>query len=154
MYVRGSMIGWCLAVLHVLCLPVAAPGARIVVSPCGNDDWSGLTDGCSDTRIGPKRTIQAAIDAADNGDEILVTPGTYNETIDSLGRAITLRSAARALASIILGIGLRSSAIVTCADSSGDIERFFFGLCVSGRLDSCSCPRRLCHWGDVFGPEV
>ena len=38
------------------------------------------------------RAIQLAIDAADPGDEIVVPPDTYNEIIDLLGKAITLRS--------------------------------------------------------------
>ena len=38
-------------------------------------------------------TIQQAIDASVNGDEIVVQPGTYHETIEIDGRSITLRSA-------------------------------------------------------------
>jgi hypothetical protein len=37
-------------------------------------------------------TIQAAIDDARNGDEIVVSPGTYYENIDFQGKNITLRS--------------------------------------------------------------
>ena len=37
-------------------------------------------------------TIQAGIDAASAGDVVLVTPGTYPENIDFLGKAITVRS--------------------------------------------------------------
>lgn len=37
-------------------------------------------------------TIQAAIDAAGNANEIIVEPGTYQETIDFAGKTITLRS--------------------------------------------------------------
>jgi parallel beta-helix repeat protein len=37
-------------------------------------------------------TIQAAIDVSTSGDEIVVSPGTYNENIDFLGKNITLRS--------------------------------------------------------------
>ena len=37
-------------------------------------------------------TIQEALDAAQNGDTILVDPGTYIELIDFKGKAITVRS--------------------------------------------------------------
>ena len=37
-------------------------------------------------------TIQACINAAINGDECVVAPGTYNELINFNGKAITLRS--------------------------------------------------------------
>ncbi len=52
-------------------------------------------------------TIQAAVDAASNGDEILVAPGTYTGTgsqvVDMLGKAITLRSSGGATATVIDG---------------------------------------------------
>src|SRR3989338_8168703 len=35
-------------------------------------------------------TIQAAINASGNGDEIIVSPGTYNESLN-LNRSVTLR---------------------------------------------------------------
>jgi len=38
-------------------------------------------------------TIQAAIKASSDGDTVLVAPGTYTESIDFLGKAITIESA-------------------------------------------------------------
>lgn len=48
-------------------------------------------------------TIQAAIVAAVGGDTVLVAPGTYVETIDFLGKAITVRSAGGAVVTTIDG---------------------------------------------------
>ncbi len=46
-------------------------------------------------------TIQAAIDAAMDGDEVEVHPGTYNEAINFLGKAITLYSSGGAAVTTI-----------------------------------------------------
>ncbi len=46
-------------------------------------------------------TIQAAISAAQNGDTILVSPGTYAENIDFIGKAITVKSTNGAKVTII-----------------------------------------------------
>jgi hypothetical protein len=37
-------------------------------------------------------TIQSAINAASNGDTVVVAPGTYTENINFLGKAITVES--------------------------------------------------------------
>ncbi len=66
-------------------------------------------------------TIQAAVDAASGGDVILVAPGTYTgtgyEVVNTLGKAITLRSTYGAMVTIIDGEGARR--VVECSNSEG-----------------------------------
>ncbi len=64
-------------------------------------------------------TIQACIDAAVSGvDECVVAPGTYHETINFLGKAITLRSSGGADVTTIDATGIGGS-VVTCASGEG-----------------------------------
>ena len=42
---------------------------------------------------GDYTTIQAAIDAAVTGDEVVLQPGIYNQTFDYLGKGLVVRSA-------------------------------------------------------------
>ncbi len=58
-------------------------------------------------------TIQSAIDAATDGDEVVVEPGIYSETIDFLGKDIVVRSAMGPEKTILDGTGLDSS-LVRC----------------------------------------
>lgn len=62
-------------------------------------------------------TIQAAIDAAVDCDEIVVSPGTYNETINFLGKAITVRSSNGPELSTINANGTGS--VVKCIANEG-----------------------------------
>lgn len=60
-------------------------------------------------------TIQQAIFAAQVGTEILVAPGVYNEAIDLLGKAITVRGSAGPDETVINATGIPAS-VVTCAN--------------------------------------
>ena len=66
-------------------------------------------------------TVQGAIDAANNGDEILVAPGTYTGTGDAVinlnGKAITLQATGLPQDTILDGEGLRT--VVRCNSAEG-----------------------------------
>ncbi|MHC5114890.1 MAG: hypothetical protein ACYTGP_10740, partial [Planctomycetota bacterium] len=67
--------------------------------------------------VGPGESIQAAIEMAMDGDEIIVAPGFYFENIDFLGKPITLRSSHGASATFL---GQRSAdSVVKCVSGEG-----------------------------------
>src|SRR6266404_1033259 len=55
---------------------------------------------------GDQATIQGAINVANNGDTVLVAPGTYYENINFNGKAITVTSSGGAAQTIIDGGGV------------------------------------------------
>jgi hypothetical protein len=63
-------------------------------------------------------TIQGAIDVANNGDTVLVAPGTYYENINFKGKAITVTSSAGAVSQTIIDGG-RKAPVVTFNSSEG-----------------------------------
>lgn len=69
-------------------------------------------------------TIQAAIDAADDDDSVVILPGTYtgegNREIDFLGKAITVRSADPNDPNVV------SATIINCSDEIGSYTGFNF----------------------------
>jgi len=76
-------------------------------------------------------TIQSCIDAAVSGqDECVVAPGTYNETIDFLGKAITLRSSDGPEATIIDATGLNDS-VITFKSGEG-LDSVVEGFTITG----------------------
>ncbi len=68
-------------------------------------------------------TIQAAVNAAENGDEVIITPGTYqgsgNRDIDCTGKAITIRSVYPNDPNIV------NSTLIDCQGSEADPHRAF-----------------------------
>lgn len=66
---------------------------------------------------GDQATIQGAINAANNGDTVLVAPGTYYENINFKGKAITVTSSGGAAVTIIDG-GNKES-VVTFSSGEG-----------------------------------
>jgi parallel beta-helix repeat protein len=62
-------------------------------------------------------TIQAAINAAANGDTVLVAPGTYAENIDFKGKAITIKSVNGAATTVI--DGGHNGSVVTFSTQEG-----------------------------------
>ncbi|HOW73361.1 MAG TPA: right-handed parallel beta-helix repeat-containing protein [Phycisphaerae bacterium] len=82
----------------IVCL-ASAPAARattfFVNATCGDDSWSGRSSACT-APAGPKRTVQAAVNAASTGDEVVLAPGIYSgagNTELNLGpSSITVRS--------------------------------------------------------------
>ena len=97
------------------------------------------------TEGNPYCSIQTAIDNAVDTDEIVVAPGTYFETIDFLGKAITLRSLDGVDVTIIEAQGF--DPVVTCDSAEGPgtvLEGFTitggFGESGCGMANTCSSP--------------
>jgi len=102
------------------CWLAVAPLA-LVVSAAGGADWSVSQDG-----TGHYTLIQDAIDAAAGGDTVTVYAGTYTETIDPSGLAITVQANLDDYGSVIIdGEGTRQC--VQCANEESD-STVFTGL--------------------------
>ncbi len=82
----------------------------------------------------PFCAIQTGIDSAANGDTCLVAPGTYFETINFNGKAITLRSSDGSNVSTIDGTALNNS-VVKCVNSEGS-DTVLQGFTITGGTGS------------------
>ncbi len=80
-------------------------------------------------------TIQAGIDAAVKGDEVVVAPGTYNESIDFNGKTITLRSSEGPDVTIIDAAAAFPFFTVRCNSDEGP-DTLFQGFTVTGASTS------------------
>ena len=74
-----------LALLMAIPLSVMASTTWFVNAQHGSNGYSGLSS------FAPKRTIQAAINAASAGDYVIISGGTYNENL-TLSKQLTLFS--------------------------------------------------------------
>lgn len=92
-------------------------------------------------------TIQEAINAAQNGYTVLVSPGTYNENIDFKGKSITVTSGATSFAgaasTIIQGVGGPVVTFATGETASAVLN----GFTIQGGRDN---PANCVHGGGVF----
>lgn len=80
---------------------------------------------------GDQATIQDGVDAAISGvDEVVVAAGTYGETIDFGGKAITVRSSGGAAVTTIDGTGLGAT-VVVCNSSEGS-DSVLEGFTITG----------------------
>jgi hypothetical protein len=105
--------------------PLYAPPARYVDVLFGDDARDGLSPAPGDVH-GPKRTIQAAIDAADapEGAHVVLAVGTYNGPgnwdIDYRGKMITVRSANPHNPAVV------AATLIDCQDPTGPGHRAFW----------------------------
>ncbi|MHC4383963.1 MAG: right-handed parallel beta-helix repeat-containing protein [Planctomycetota bacterium] len=93
----------------------------------------------SGTEGDPYCSIQTAIDNAVDTDEIIVAPGTYYETINFLGKAVTLRSSDGPEVTII--DAQQAGTVVTC-DSGEGPDTVLEGFTVTGGTGTFFNP---CH---------
>ncbi|MGD0913008.1 MAG: Ig-like domain repeat protein [Terracidiphilus sp.] len=87
--------------------------------------------------VGPGQaytTIQSGINAAVNGDTVLVAPGTYNENINFNGKAITVTSSGGAASTTINGGNKPGIATVIIAD--GEFNAVISGFTITGGGDT------------------
>ncbi|MCZ6543318.1 MAG: hypothetical protein O6768_06600, partial [Planctomycetota bacterium] len=108
---------------HNACV-VAATAMLLTVSTARADtihvDAANCPGPGNGSEADPYCSIQTAIDNAVDTDEIVVAPGTYFETINFLGKAVTLRSSGGPEVTIIdAGGDLGAGSVVTCDAAEG-----------------------------------
>ncbi len=103
-----------------------AIGVQYYVDPVAGDDaWDGLS-AAWDGSHGPKATIRAAVEAASDGDAVVLAPGLYtgdgNRDIDLYGRQITIRG------SNIHDPAVVAATVIDCQGSPAEPHRAFYAI--------------------------
>ena len=150
-------------VLASVCLMsgAVAQTTYYVNGSCGSDAWTGTSVVCAIPN-GPKRTIQAGIDASVTGDTVIVADGLYtgpgNRAIDFGGKDITVRSTGGPLRCTIDAQRQGSIFILASGEpATALIEGFTLtGATTSAiRCDGSSPTIRNCvidnNWNGIFG---
>jgi hypothetical protein len=99
---------------------------------------------------GDQPAIQAGINAAVNGDTVLVAPGSYNETVDFLGKAITVKSSGGAAVTTISAGGLGMTSVIKFVSNEG-ADSILEGFTVTGETGSfVTSPSAQIRGGGVY----
>jgi hypothetical protein len=97
--------------------------------------------------ISPGQSIQTAIDAASNGDEIEAAPGTYNEAINFKGKAVRLYSSSGPEVTIIDANGIAGAYHVVQCVSGEDANTIMEGFTITGGNANGPDPNDKCGGG-------
>ncbi len=122
-----------LGIAAAVVLATNSHAQSVYVLPCGDDANTGLTPVCFDPN-GPKRTIQAGINAANPGDVVRVASGEYFENINFNGKAITVQSFNPKLPDVVMAViinGGGSGSVVTCNSGEG-ADTILSGFVITG----------------------
>jgi hypothetical protein len=92
-------------------------------------------------------TIQAAINAAVDGDEVVIAPGTYNEDINFNGNAITVRGSGSDVTTIE-GQGFSFPSVVSLMNGEGPDSILRDLTVTGGNAGSCGCAGGINAWGN------
>jgi hypothetical protein len=101
---------------------------------------------------GDHATIQEGIDAAVNGDTVLVAPGSYVENIDFKGKAITVTSEQGPEATVIQGDGTDSVVVIVSSEFTDSVLTGF--TVTNGHAQEGGGVRCVATWPTITGNVI